>query len=124
MDKAKVAVVDDHRDTRAMLKIALGDWYSVVTYDTAQEAFDGFKKDRPDVVVMDMLLADSHGLELRRWMRADPILRGVPVIALSGMPYDSATLASEVVRFVSKPVDVTELVEAIESCLDRPARAK
>jgi len=122
MAKAKVAIVDDHRDTRAMLKLALEEWYAVDTYDTAREAFEGFKKDRPDVVIADMLLSDSHGLELGTWMRADPILRNVPVIAVSGMPYDPATLPMEVIKFVQKPVNIEELARTIDIVLHQGSK--
>ncbi len=113
MGRANIAIVDDSHDVRAMLKFVLNEWYSVETYSGAREAFDGMRKTRPDVLIVDMLLADSHGLELGRWMRADPLLRSVPIIGLSGLPYDSQ-ISTEVTRFLSKPVDIDELLDAIE----------
>jgi putative two-component system response regulator len=118
--KPKIAVVDDHQDTRAMLKFVLDEWFAVDVFGSAHEAFDAFKKDRPDLVIVDMLLGDSHGLELGRWMRADPILRNVPVIALSGLPHDADALSTEVTGFLTKPVDINELLEMVQSCLGNP----
>jgi two-component system phosphate regulon response regulator PhoB len=120
MSKAKIVLVDDHKDTRVMLKFVLDEWFAVDTYGNAREAFEASKKDRPDLVIVDMLLADSHGLELCRWMRADPILRNVPIIGLSGLPHDTEALSTEVDGFLTKPVDIDELLAMVQTCLGSP----
>jgi len=70
-----IAIIDDHQDTRNILEIVLKDQYLVRSYSNAHDAFTEMKKEKPDLVITDMLLQEGVGTELIRWMRADPILK-------------------------------------------------
>lgn len=112
-----IALVDDQQDTRNILEIALKDQYEVRSYSNAHEAFEEMKKDKPDLVISDMLLRDELGTELVRWMRADPILRKTPAIVMTGLPFDKQFVAAGFQSFLQKPVDNDELMEVIETSL-------
>jgi CheY-like chemotaxis protein len=116
-----IALIDDQQDSRNILEVALQDQYQVRSYSNAQEAFAGMKKDKPDLVISDMLLRDELGTELVRWMRADPILRKTPAIVMTGLPFDEQFVAAGFQSFLQKPVDNDELLQVIETSLDAAA---
>ena len=85
------------------------------------------RRHRPSVILMDLNLPGMSGAEARRLLAADPDTAAIPVIALTAnaMPNDVATgLASGFFRYITKPVDVDQLAEALAGALAvRPAVA-
>ena len=117
MNKPAIAVIDDQSDTRTMLEAFLKSWYEVRPYGSAQEAFDRMKKDPPQAAVTDILLTDNDGMELLRWMRADPVLKKVPLVAMSGLPYPETIRNLGFDQYLLKPVDMDRLVAVLHACL-------
>jgi twitching motility two-component system response regulator PilH len=115
-----ITIVDDHDDTREMLEILMKDQYSVHSYSNAQHAFAGMKKQKPDLVITDMVLQDGLGTELVRWMRADPILRNTPAVVLTGLPFDKGFAEAGFQSFIQKPVDDKHLMHVIQQNLFSP----
>jgi CheY-like chemotaxis protein len=112
-----IALIDDHLDTRNILELTLKDQYQVRAYSNAHDAFAEMKKDKPDLVIADMLLRDGLGTDLVRWMRADPILRKTPAIVITGLPFDEHFAAAGFQSFLQKPVDYDELIQVIEKSI-------
>ena len=112
-----ITLVDDHRDTREMLEVLMRDRYNVFSYSNAQSAFTGMKKQKPDLVITDMVLQDGLGTELVRWMRADPILRNTPAVVLTGLPFDKGFAEAGFQSFLQKPVDEKRLIHVIQESL-------
>ena len=77
------AVVEDNPANRALFEIMLKPTYRVVTYGTGPEALEAFTREPPDVVIMDIALPGMSGLEVLKRLRADSLLKSVPVIAVS-----------------------------------------
>ncbi len=57
--------------------------YRVVTYGTGPEALEAFTREPPDIVIMDIALPGMSGLEVIKRLRADSVLKSIPVIAVS-----------------------------------------
>lgn len=79
----KVAVVDDNPDNRLIIRTILEDQYEIVEFSSGLEAIDGFRKERPDVVILDISLPEMDGTEILRRIRDDSELHDLPVIALT-----------------------------------------
>src|ERR1041384_6269579 len=79
----KVAVVDDNADNRLIIRTILEDQYDILEFSSGLEAIDGFRKDRPDVVILDISLPEMDGTEILRRIRDDGELHSLPVIALT-----------------------------------------
>jgi len=77
------AVVEDNPANRALFEIMLKPHYNVVAYGTGPEALEAFKRERPDVVIMDIALPGMSGLEVLKRLRADSALKSIPVVAVS-----------------------------------------
>jgi CheY-like chemotaxis protein len=81
-----VLVVDDHEDTREMMKVlveSLGARVHVAR--DGQEALSLARRVKPNVILSDLNMPRMDGLELVRRVRADARLRRVPVLAVSGL---------------------------------------
>ncbi len=116
-----IAVVEDNADNRMLLRYILGDRYRVVEYADGVEALAGLRRERPDLVLLDISLPGMDGCEVLRRLRADGALRGLPVVALTAhaMAGDREHyLAKGFDHYVSKPiVDEDELLGAVERLL-------
>lgn len=90
--------------------------YRVLTHATGQNAIPALKQAVPDLVILDIMLPDTDGLEICRRMRADDSLANVPVILLTAL--DSETdrvvgLEMGANDYVVKPFSVRELLARI-----------
>ncbi len=81
--KKKVAIVEDNPDNRELVRYILSDAYDVLEYDTGQHAIEGFRRNRPDLVLLDISLPQMDGPEIVRIIRSDQNLSSTPVIALT-----------------------------------------
>src|SRR5262245_43132088 len=79
----KIAVVDDNADNRLIIRTILEDQYDIVEYSSGLDAIEGFRKNKPDVVILDISLPEMDGTEILRRIRDDVSLQDLPVIALT-----------------------------------------
>ena len=90
---------------------------------TASDGLEGVEMARthlPYLILMDMNLPGMSGSEAQKMLSADPLTSDIPVIALTAnaMPNDvKAGLAAGFFRYVTKPIDIDEFTEAIDSAL-------
>jgi PAS domain S-box-containing protein len=78
---------------------------------------------RTDAIVLDMSLPDIDGLEVLRQLKADPATAEIPVVALSAdvaPERETAALAAGAQLYVTKPIELTRFVRALETVLTRP----
>ncbi len=115
----KVLVVDDEPDARQVLEqILLSCGASVRLADSADEALDLLRRERPDVLVSDIGMPRTDGYELIRRVRADTDLRlaQVPALALTAFTRaedERRALQEGFDHYLPKPVDATALVNKV-----------
>ena len=116
-----VAVVEDNADNRLLLQAILDGLYDVVEYENGVDALAGLAAALPDLVLLDISLPGMDGNEILARIRADPVLRALPVIALTAhaMTGDREKyLAAGFNDYITKPiVDESILLSAIERWL-------
>ena len=114
----KVVVIEDNPDNRELLRAILGPLYRVTDYSTGQEALEGIRKDRPDVILLDISLPGMDGLEILEKIRAEADFREIPVIALTAHVVSGDRekyLAAGFNDYIAKPIlDEKVLYDAIE----------
>lgn len=117
----KIAVVEDNPDNRLLVQVILDPYYEVVDYETGSSALEGLRRDRPDLVLLDVSLPEMDGTEVLKMIRADKDLSSLPVIALTAhaMAGDRERyLAEGFDDYVTKPiVDEQILLDAIKAHL-------
>lgn len=124
----RIAVVEDNRDNRLLIRAIIDGRYELVEYGTGLEALNGIRRDRPDLVLLDISLPAMDGTEVLRRLRADPTLAGLPVIALTAhaMQGDRERLVDAGFdEYVAKPIiDEDLLLATIEHFLTTPLSAR
>jgi two-component system cell cycle response regulator DivK len=117
----KIAVVEDNPDNRLLVSVLLEDKYELTEYERGDEALAGIRRNRPDVVLLDISLPEMDGSEVLAHIRADESLRSLKVIALTAhaSPADrDRFLAEGFDDYVTKPItDENILFGAIEKAL-------
>jgi two-component system, cell cycle response regulator DivK len=117
----RIAVIEDNPDNRLLVDAILADRYVIDEYENGADALAGLRKQRPDLVLLDISLPGMDGTDVLRELRADDVLRTLPVIALTAhaMAGDRARfLALGFDAYVTKPiVDETVLLEEIARLL-------
>jgi two-component system, cell cycle response regulator DivK len=113
-----VAVVDDNADNRLIIRTILEDQYEILEFSSGIEAIQGFKKNKPDVVILDISLPEMDGTEILRRIREDSDLHDLPVVALTAhaMVGDREKyLAAGFNDYVAKPIlDMNVLFSTIQ----------
>ncbi len=79
----KIAVVEDNPDNRLLVRAILEDLYEIVEYETGKNALEGIRRERPDLVLLDISLPEMDGMEVLRQIRADADLKQLRVVALT-----------------------------------------
>ncbi len=117
----KIIIIEDEPDTAEMFAemMRLSGFYVLKSYGSAT-AMGMIVKERPDAVVLDVMMPDVSGLEVLQFIRRDPMLADIPVIIVSAknMPSDIRTgLEAGATFYLTKPVAFLELRQAVESAL-------
>lgn len=111
-----VLLAEDHADVRDALTTLLeAAGYRVVTARDGREAVRLALEERPDLVLMDVMMPECDGLAATRALRDEPRTRDIPIVVLTAMEGVEVACreagADEVVR---KPVDGQALVGLVE----------
>ncbi len=111
--KPKILVVEDHDDTREMLRELLEMWgCRVVEACDGLEAVDAASRERPALILMDGSLPFLDGLGATRRIRENKVLGEVKIVALNGWgspSYNAAALAAGCDDSLVKPIDFERL---------------
>ncbi len=122
--KGPLLVVEDVPDTLQLVDVTLTfKGYRVVTARNGQEALEAIQKERPVLIVTDILMPQMDGFSLVHRLRIDPETRGIPVIFLSATyvaPEDKEFAAAiGVTRFIEKPIVIEEFLRTVAELLSR-----
>jgi two-component system alkaline phosphatase synthesis response regulator PhoP len=121
MVKGRILVVDDEIYIVHILDFSLGmEGYEVLTALDGEQALERVRSEKPDLVVLDIMMPKLDGYEVCRAIKSDPATRNTPVILLSAkgrnvdqkMGFDVG--ADD---YITKPFSPRKLVERINSLL-------
>ena len=120
---AKILVADDDpiflQFTRSLLEDR---GYEVVTAEDGEQALAVVRRERPDLVVTDLVMPYKNGLEIIREIRAESTLRHIPVIVISMKDREVDIvqgLEEGADDYVVKPVHALELAARVKKLLSR-----
>jgi two-component system, OmpR family, alkaline phosphatase synthesis response regulator PhoP len=123
MTKGKVLVVDDEEYIQHILNFSFGaEGYDVVTASDGAEGLSKAKDEKPDVIVMDIMMPRMDGYEACKKIKADPATRNIPVILLTAKGRDAdRKLGSDAGAddYVVKPFSPGRLVERVEGIIKK-----
>jgi CheY-like chemotaxis protein len=123
----RILIVDDEEDILGYLTTLFKDnGYETLTAGDGAEGFEMAKKEKPDLVTLDIIMPKESGVRFYRQMKGDEELKNTPIIiitALTGYGYDpegfhkfikSSKKVPPPEGFMSKPVDTAELLELVK----------
>jgi DNA-binding response OmpR family regulator len=115
----RILVLDDEQSVLDVLRDALTSMnYDAETVIDARAFFNSLQARKPDLVLIDYILADNNGGTICHQIKTNPETRGIPVILMSG--YEDANDLSGLVGcddFIKKPFSMEELAGKITACL-------
>lgn len=115
----KILVVDDSPTERYFLTDLLAkNGFSVSTAESGEEALQKIKADKPQLILMDVVMPGQNGFQITRTIAKDPETQGVPVIICTskGQETDRIWGLRQGARdYIVKPVNPQELLSKIAS---------
>ena len=122
----KILVVDDDPDLVEATSIILKTMkYDVSAAYGGVEGLEKARNEKPDLIVLDVMMPDRDGYAVCKELKADPELSGIPVLLLTAVVSHISTtrytqqmgMETEADDFIDKPVEPQVLVERIEALL-------
>jgi CheY-like chemotaxis protein len=113
----KILVVDDEPDVRRFLTAVLEKrGYETLTAADGREAFEIAQREKPDLVILDLMMPNQSGTDFYRRLTKDKALCDTPIIVVSGLAGRHLALKEPVAVF-DKPIDPDEFGAAVDSAL-------
>ncbi|MDQ3756252.1 MAG: response regulator [Actinomycetota bacterium] len=123
MPGATVLVVDDDPVIQKLLQVNFEmEGYSVITAGDGEEGLAKAQAERPDAVVLDVMMPKMDGLEVARRLKGDPETQGIPIVLLSAKAQQAdiqAGTATGAEEYLTKPFDPLELLQRVGELIAR-----
>ncbi len=119
--KKKILVVDDEPDMVSLLKIELEhEGYEVVTAFDGKEGYEKYHKEKPDLILLDLMLPQLNGHEVCRKIRRTDNDVATPIIMITAKTDTVDRIRGRVIgaeKYVTKPFQMEALLEEIKAFL-------
>lgn len=116
-------VEDNEKNLKLVRDVLQFKGYRTLEAMTATDGLRLARKERPDLILMDIQLPDIDGITALGRLRADPLTQKTPVVAVSAsvMPDDQQRIvASGFDAYVTKPINVKSFLETVERFIGKP----
>jgi twitching motility two-component system response regulator PilH len=117
MPISKVLIVDDSKTELLVLsELLTQNGYAVRTADCAEEALKRLAEEKPDLILMDVVMPGQNGFQLTRAISRDPQFAGVPIIMCTSKSLETDRvwgMRQGARDYVTKPVDGKDLLAKI-----------
>ena len=124
----KILIVDDDPDfVEAVTMILRPKKFEVVTAYNGKEGLEKVKAERPDLIVLDVMMPEKDGYAVCKELKSDPQWSRIPVLLLTGVVSHIPTtrytqemgMETEADDYLDKPVEPEVLVKRIEALLSK-----
>jgi len=111
-------------DSPAELKLAhhvlSNSGHNVLGAKAADEALEAIRKNRPHIIMLDLLLPGQDGLAVARLVKADPLIKNIPIVAVTSFPEQftrEAAMAAGCDAWIVKPFNTREITGQLEKVI-------
>jgi twitching motility two-component system response regulator PilH len=119
MSIQKVLVVDDSKtELMHLTGLLQKNGFSVKTAENAEDAFRKLAEEKPDLILMDVVMPGQNGFQLTRAITRDPLYADVPIIMCTSKNQETDRvwgLRQGAKDYLTKPVEVSELLAKIKA---------
>jgi DNA-binding response OmpR family regulator len=123
---AKIVIAEDERDIRDLITFTLQfAGHEVVPTANGAEAVEAVRRERPDIILMDVRMPRLTGYEACRQLKADDATKEIPVVFLSAKGQESEVkegLAAGAVDYILKPFSPDQLTARVAELLQQFGR--
>jgi two-component system, OmpR family, response regulator len=129
MTKKRIMVVDDDIQSTRMVKLALERTgrYDVQQVNDPVRALDAARTYKPDLILLDICMPGTEGVDVAFQIRADPEFQTIPVVFLSSIISEREALGDGTTtggfHFVAKPARLPRMITCIEKSLETNPRS-
>jgi CheY-like chemotaxis protein len=117
---SKLLIVDDEvAILEALMDILSVEGYEVATAANGAEGLQQVGRDRPDLILLDLMMPVMDGQEMLRRLKDDPALRTIPVVVMSAGRVTKAELQGS--QFLAKPFELDDLLDTLTAQLGKAA---
>jgi twitching motility two-component system response regulator PilH len=115
----KVLIVDDAQVDRQNLERIVADaGYLTLTAESGQQAIDRAKRDKPDLILMDVNMPDMDGFAATRQLKGDAATKDIPVVFVTGKNQKADMAWGQMLGargYVAKPYSREQILEQIKA---------
>ncbi|MGC9132658.1 MAG: response regulator, partial [Candidatus Micrarchaeia archaeon] len=108
----KILIVEDDVQINRLMAISIGKGFNILQSYNGREAMETIRKEKPDLIVLDLMLPEKDGLDICNTIRHDPELKNIKIIVVSALDATSHRLKSlerGADYYIKKPFDPYEL---------------
>jgi CheY-like chemotaxis protein/two-component sensor histidine kinase len=117
---ATILVVDDDDSIRSLLHQELSDaGYLIEEASNGKEALESIRKNRPDLIILDVMMPEINGFDVAAILKNDPQTMDIPIIVLSIVQDKARGFRIGVDRYLTKPIDTAQLFAEVGILLEQ-----
>ncbi|OGQ80735.1 MAG: hypothetical protein A2289_02830 [Deltaproteobacteria bacterium RIFOXYA12_FULL_58_15] len=114
----KVLVVDDEEDVRIFIETVLKkNGYTVVTAENGVVGLEIARKEKPNLITLDLMMPKQSGTDMYRKLQKDDELAKIPVIIISGLSGRHLAVPEPLAVF-DKPIDPEKFIAVVDEALE------
>jgi|Deesub1362A_J573_1020465.scaffolds.fasta_scaffold01078_15 CheY-like chemotaxis protein len=126
--KKKILIADDEPEIVDIVKKMLEEHYEVITAYDGEECLKKAKKEKPDLILLDILMPKLDGWETLKKLKEDEELKDIPVSMLTALPLTPEDTRDKPIdkieNYIVKPFRKEVLLKKIEDIFEREEEAK
>jgi DNA-binding response OmpR family regulator len=121
-DQMRVVCIEDEPEMIDLVRLILGrKGFDVIGADGGIEGLEKVKSEKPDIVLLDLMMPDMDGWEVYQQIKADPELRDIPIVVVTAKAQSIDKVLglhiAKVDDYITKPFGPQELLESVEKIL-------
>jgi CheY-like chemotaxis protein len=114
----KIIICDNSPEILEVTRLVLeSTGYEVLCSNNSVDLFEIVKANQPDLIIMDILLAEVSGMEVIEVLRSDKATKEIPIILFSTANFCEKLACSLKIPFLKKPFDIYDLEKMVEEVL-------
>jgi two-component system cell cycle response regulator DivK len=121
MAKTVLIVEDNELNMKLFHDLLEAHGYATLQTKDGIEAMKIARQKRPDLILMDIQLPEVSGLEVTKWLKEDPDLRAIPVIAVTAFAMkgdEDKIRQGGCEAYIAKPISVARFIETVQRFLN------
>ena len=117
---ATILIVDDEQSIRSLLRQELNEaGYLTEEAANGKEALECIRKNKPDLVILDVMMPEINGFDVAAILKNDPQTMDIPIIVLSIVQDKARGFRIGVDRYLTKPIDTAQLFAEVGTLLEQ-----